>query len=193
MRALTDRARILTTGGTPASLGISAPPPDSGMLGPSVPAAGLTVTVGLGASLFDDRYGLAAAKPRRLRPMDTFPDDDLDPARCHGDLLLQLAAPDQDTVLHALRDLTRHTRGGMQPRWRIDGAVPPPRPSGAPRNLLGFKDGIANPPLAQADQLVWAGAGEPAWAQRRQLPGGADHPHARSSSGTASRSPSRSA
>jgi deferrochelatase/peroxidase EfeB len=164
LHALTDRARSLTTGGTPASLGIAAPPPDSGTLGPSAPAAGLTVTVGLGASLFDDRYGLTAARPRRLRPMDTFPDDDLDPARCHGDLLLQLAAPQQDTVLHALRDLTRHTRGIMQPRWRIDGAVPPPRPSGAPRNNLGFKDGIANPPLAKADQLIWAGPGEPAWA-----------------------------
>jgi deferrochelatase/peroxidase EfeB len=164
LHALTDRARSLTTGGTPASLGIAAPPPDSGTLGPSAPAAGLTVTVGLGASLFDDRYGLTAARPRRLRPMDTFPDDDLDPARCHGDLLLQLAAPQQDTVLHALRDLTRHTRGIMAPRWRIDGTVPPPRPSGAPRNNLGFKDGIANPPLAKADQLIWAGPGEPAWA-----------------------------
>jgi deferrochelatase/peroxidase EfeB len=97
--------------------------------------------------------------------MDTFADDDLDPARCHGDLLLQLEAPEQDTVLHALRDLTRHTRGGMQPRWRLDGAVPPPRPSGAPRNNLGFKDGIANPPLAQAGQLIWAGPDEPGWAQ----------------------------
>ena len=97
--------------------------------------------------------------------MDTFPDDDLDPARCHGDLLLQLTAPDQDTVLHALRDLSRHTRGVLQPRWRIDGFVPPPRPSGTPRNLMGFKDGIANPPLAQADQLIWAGPDEPAWTR----------------------------
>jgi deferrochelatase/peroxidase EfeB len=164
-QALTERARTLTTGGTPPSLGISAPPPDSGTLGPTAPAGRLTVTVGIGASLFDERYGLAATKPQRLRPMDTFADDDLDPARCHGDLLLQLEAPEQDTALHALRDLTRHTRGGMQPRWRLDGAVPPPRPSGAPRNNLGFKDGIANPPLAQAGQLIWAGPDEPGWAQ----------------------------
>jgi deferrochelatase/peroxidase EfeB len=165
MRALTDRARLLTTGGAVASLGISAPPADSGTLGPTVPAGGLTVTLGVGASLFDERYGLAAQRPARLRPMDTFPDDDLDPARCHGDLLLQLTAPDQDTVLHALRDLTRHSRGAMQPRWRLDGSVPPPRPDGAPRNGLGFKDGIANPPLAQADRLVWAGPDEPDWTR----------------------------
>jgi deferrochelatase/peroxidase EfeB len=163
MHALTDSARRLTTGGTRATLGISAPPADSGTLGPAVPAAGLAVTLGLGASLFDERFGLTKQKPKRLRAMDTFPDDDLDPARCHGDLLLQLTAPDQDTVLHALRDLTRHTRGGMQPRWRIDGFVAPPRPSGAPRNLLGFKDGIANPSLTQADHLIWAGADEPKW------------------------------
>jgi deferrochelatase/peroxidase EfeB len=165
MRELTARARLLTTGGAPATLGISAPPPDSGVLGPDAPAAGLAVTVGVGAGLFDDRYGLTAQLPRRLRLMDTFPDDDLDPARCHGDLLLQLTAPDQDTVLHAVRDLTRHTRGAMQPRWRIDGFVPPPRPSGTPRNLMGFKDGTANPPLNVAEQLVWAGADEPVWTR----------------------------
>jgi deferrochelatase/peroxidase EfeB len=165
MHTLTARARALTSSTPPPNLGISAPPADSGLLGPVPPAAGLTVTVGVGASLFDHRFGLRAAKPVRLRAMDTFPDDDLDPARCHGDLLLQLAAPEQDTVLHALRDLMRHTRGGIQPRWRIDGAVPPPRPSGAPRNLLGFKDGIANPPLARADEYVWAGTDEPAWTR----------------------------
>jgi deferrochelatase/peroxidase EfeB len=165
LHALTDRARFLTTGGAPANLGISAPPSDSGVLGPTVPAGGLTVTVGLGASAFDQRYGLAARKPVRLRQMDTFANDDLDRSQCDGDLLLSICADDADTVLHALRDIARHTRGGMQARWRVDGFVPPPRPDGAPRNLLGFKDGAANPKPNEFDRLVWVQPrAEPAWA-----------------------------
>jgi deferrochelatase/peroxidase EfeB len=165
LHALTDRARFLTTGGAPANLGISAPPSDSGVLGPTVPAGGLTVTVGLGASAFEQRYGLAARKPVRLRQMDTFANDDLDRSQCDGDLLLSICADDADTVLHALRDIARHTRGGMQARWRVDGFVPPPRPDGAPRNLLGFKDGTANPKPNEFDRLVWVQPrAEPAWA-----------------------------
>ncbi|MFF9131403.1 iron uptake transporter deferrochelatase/peroxidase subunit [Streptomyces sp. NPDC014806] len=168
LRTLTARLRSLTGGGAPDPVGISAPPPDSGVLGPDVPADGLTATVGFGASLFDDRYGLASHRPRRLTPMETFPDDALDPAWCHGDLLLQLGADHPDTVLHALRDVARHTRGGMQVRWRIQGFDSPPRPSGTSRNLLGFKDGTANPDVTDpraTNRLVWVGpgSGEPPW------------------------------
>ncbi|MGW3652064.1 iron uptake transporter deferrochelatase/peroxidase subunit [Streptomyces sp. NPDC000878] len=168
LRTLTDRARFLTTGGSPEALGITAPPSDSGTLGTSIPADRLTVTVGVGASLFDDRYGLTSRKPHRLTAMPTFPDDDLDDAWCHGDLSVQFCADSPDTVLHALRDITRHTRGGMQARWRMDGFVSPPRPSGTPRNHLGFKDGTANPSVRDAramDRLVWVGpgSGEPDW------------------------------
>jgi deferrochelatase/peroxidase EfeB len=169
LRTITDRARFLTAGGIPEPLGITAPPSDSGTLGPQVPADALTVTVGVGASLFDDRYGLAARKPHRLTTMPSFPDDDLQPAWCHGDLSVQFCADGTDTVLHALRDVTRHTRGAMQVRWRIDGFVSAPRPTGTPRNHLGFKDGTANPDVRDAremDRLIWVGkdSGEPQWA-----------------------------
>ncbi|MEU6478632.1 iron uptake transporter deferrochelatase/peroxidase subunit [Streptomyces sp. NPDC047017] len=169
LRTVTDRARFLTSGGTPEPVGITGPPADSGLLGAILPPGALAVTVGVGAALFDDRFGLGTRRPRRLRAMPSFPDDDLRPEWCHGDLSLHLHADAPDTVLHALRDIARHTRGALQVRWRLDGFTGPPRPSGTPRNLLGFKDGTANPDPGDAretDRLVWVGpgAGEPDWA-----------------------------
>jgi deferrochelatase/peroxidase EfeB len=170
-QTVTDRARFLTAGGTPPPVGIDGPPSDSGVLGPTVVPDGLTVTLGVGSTLFDSRYGLAASLPLHLTPMKSFPNDDLDPAQCGGDLVLQLSAGNTDTVVHALRDIAKNTRGGMQANWRIDGFSSPARPAGTvPRNMLGFMDGIANPPVtsaAQMESLVWvdpSASGEPSWA-----------------------------
>ncbi len=169
-QTVTDRARFLTAGGPPPPVGIDGPPSDSGVLGPTVVPDGLTMTFGVGSTLFDDRYGLASSRPARLTAMDPFPNDDLDPAQTGGDLVLQLSAGSTDTVLHALRDIAKNTRGGMQVNWRMDGFSSPARPAGTvPRNLMGFMDGVANPPVTSRkslDSLIWlqpGAAGEPGW------------------------------
>jgi deferrochelatase/peroxidase EfeB len=167
-RTLTTRARFLTAGGTPPKAPPGPVSPDNDILGPNIPADDLTVTVGLGASLFDDRYGLSARKPVQLITMRPFRHDDLDPALCHGDLLVQLCAGHRDTTVHALLDLLAHTDGAMRPRWRIHGQRNPQRPIGVQRDWFGFKDGISNPDTtdtALMNQEVWVQphTTEPAW------------------------------
>jgi deferrochelatase/peroxidase EfeB len=170
LQALSRRARELTIGGPIPLLDSDDPPADSGILGPVNTPDALTVTIAFGASLFDGRYGLAGQRPRELIAMPTFPVDDLDPAQSHGDILLQICAHQRDTVTHTLRELLRTLRGSLQLRWNIDGfsgAARGPTPHNSPRNLFAFRDGTANPPTSDAklmDELVWVGAGEPAWA-----------------------------
>lgn len=174
MRLLTERIAFLMLGGRPPQIDPKFPPPDSGILGPSVPPDNLTITVSVGASLFDERFGLANLKPRHLQRMTSFRNDALDPEECHGDLLVQICSNTADTNIHALRDLVKTTPEFLTLRWKQEGSVPvlPPRP-GQPnesaRNLLGFKDGTANPDAGDSqamDRLVWIqpGAAEPAWA-----------------------------
>lgn len=171
LKTITDKARFLTSGGPVTDAGITAQPEDSGILGTEVVAGGLTVTLGVGASLFDGRFGLASVKPAKLRTMEDFPNDALDRTICDGDLLIQLEADDRDVVTHGVRELLRATRSSMQLRWRQEGFASPPRPSGTPRNLMGFKDGTSNPltsDRAAMDKLVWTHGGEngePEWAE----------------------------
>jgi deferrochelatase/peroxidase EfeB len=164
LRELSVRARALTAGydallGSPSE----GPTPDSGVLGSKVTPDGLTVTIGVGASLFDDRYGLASRRPAGLKAMPTFPDDALVADECHGDVLLQLCGNSEDKLLHALRDLMRGARAAFAPRWKVEGFLPPAtRGPGAGRNLLGFKDGTANPDVGDAGlmrRLVFDDAG----------------------------------
>ncbi|MEV5749864.1 Dyp-type peroxidase [Actinoallomurus sp. NPDC052308] len=167
-RTLTARAAFLTAGGTAPTAPPGSPQPDDGVMGPRIPADALTITVGVGADLFNDRYGLAARKPVQLVTMTPFHHDDLNPALSNGDLLIQLCAGSRDTAIHALLEIIFHTKGAMRPRWSINGMHSPPRPVGASRDFFGFKDGIANPDPTSTDQMnqwVWVqpDTDEPAW------------------------------
>ncbi|WP_110656398.1 iron uptake transporter deferrochelatase/peroxidase subunit [Salinicola halimionae] len=174
LKILTERIAFLTQGGRIPERNPLFPPPDSGILGPEIAPDGLTMTLAVGDSLFDERYGLDGLQPRRLQHMQGFPNDALDAARCHGDLALQICANTLDTGYHALRDIIKNTPGLLMVRWKQEGTVPllPPSPGdvdGSARNFLGFRDGSANPEgdnEALMDELVWVGQDhdEPAWA-----------------------------
>lgn len=158
---------------------IGYPPQDTGMLGPTPGPTGTSVVVGLGASLFDhpergDRFGLAGLRPPELVAMPRFANDGLvRPELSHGDLSIVVQADDIDAATHAMRQIRRVTRDDLIPRWQREGSLrldPDRVEGGAPgRNLLGFKDGTANPDTADAsalDEVVWVQAGDdhPSWA-----------------------------
>ncbi|WP_026791186.1 iron uptake transporter deferrochelatase/peroxidase subunit [Pleomorphomonas oryzae] len=173
-RTLTARIAFLTVGGPVPVLDAKLPPPDSGLLGPTVRPDNLTITVSVGASLFDGRPWLAPLKPKHLTRMTRFPNDALDAELCHGDLTVQICANTQDTTIHALRDIIKASSRQMILKWKQEGNVPviTPGPGGrveSARNFLGFRDGTANPNSSDStemDRVVWVGPedGEPAWA-----------------------------
>ncbi|WP_339532431.1 iron uptake transporter deferrochelatase/peroxidase subunit [Pseudomonas mucidolens] len=174
-RTLNARIGFLMTGGAVPQVDPKLPPTDSGILGPVVTPDNLTITVSVGDSLFDERFGLASAKPKRLSRMVGFPNDALEPAQCHGDLSLQFCANTPDTNIHALRDIVKNLPDLLLVRWKQEGSVPPQAPArpGTPaqsaRNFLGFRDGSANPDSNDnrtMEQIVWVqpASDEPAWA-----------------------------
>lgn len=174
LKELTEEIRGLMAGKPPETRDAAYPPVDSGILGENPPADDLSIVVGVGASLFDDRFGLADRKPKDLETMPFLANDRLDPKLSHGDISIIFEAGHNDTVQFALRQVMRRTRSDLVLRWMVDGYA---RGIGAgqasdaatPRNLLGFKDGTANLDVDDAalmDRHVWVGAddGEPEWA-----------------------------
>ncbi len=83
------------------------------------------LTVSVGDSMFDERFGLARHKPARLRQMERHPNDALDAALCHGDLSIQFCANTPDTNIHALRDIIKNTPDLLVLHWKQEGTVPP--------------------------------------------------------------------
>lgn len=144
----------------------------TGTVGNPPPPSNLSIVVSVGASLFDDRYGLGDRIPNELAPMGILANDRLDPARTHGDLLVSIASTHEDHDIFALRQLMRATRGTLRLRWMVDGflrrTVAKPGEAGV-RNLMGFVDGTANldpSDPATMDRFVWVRPddGEPDWA-----------------------------
>jgi deferrochelatase/peroxidase EfeB len=170
-RDLTEEIDALMSGTPPEVRDPAYPPVDSGILGPEPAPDNLSVVVSVGASLFDERYGLADRRPRELVQMPFLANDRLDPERSHGDLLLTVQAEHADTVVFALRQLMRRTRRTLTLRWVVDGfnrrSAAGEKGTGSPRNFLGFLDGTAN--LATDPTLmsrhVWTSPAddEPGW------------------------------
>lgn len=174
LRLLTERAAFLTEGGEPPRLDPKFPPADSGILGPIVAPDNLTMTIGLGASLFDDRFGLKPFKPKQLSRMVRFPNDALQKDLCHGDIVVQICSNTPDTNIHALRDLMKNLPDLLYVRWKQEGSVPSlpphsPKAKESARNFLGFRDGSANPDPSDKpmmEEIVWVQpkSDEPDWA-----------------------------
>jgi deferrochelatase/peroxidase EfeB len=120
--------------------------------------ASLTVTVGLGPGVFDERFGLAAKRPAKLAAIPTLPSDRLQDGLSGGDLSLQACADDPQVAYHAVRDLARIARGTATVRWTVLGfgrASAGPAQT-TPRNLMGFKDGTRNVTTDEEyERFVW--------------------------------------
>ncbi|QZQ54779.1 deferrochelatase/peroxidase EfeB [Curtobacterium sp. TC1] len=120
--------------------------------------ASLTVTVGLGPGVFDERFGLADKRPAALADVPRLPSDNLQAGLTGGDLSLQACADDPQVAYHAVRDLARMARGTATVRWTVLGfgrASAGPHQS-TPRNLMGFKDGTRNITTDEDhDRFVW--------------------------------------
>ena len=121
MQELTEEIRGLMAGKPPETRDPAYPPVDSGILGEKPPADNLSIVVGVGASLFDDRFGLADRKPKELVTMPFLANDRLDPKLSHGDISIIFEAGHNDTVQFALRQIMRRTRSDLVLRWMIDG------------------------------------------------------------------------
>jgi deferrochelatase/peroxidase EfeB len=159
-----DAGTFGAVGGDP-----EAPPDDTGeALG--LPASGLTLTIGFGPSLFDDRFGLAGRKPAALADLPAFPGDKLQAEISGGDLCVQACAHDPQVAVHAIRNLARIGFGKVAVRYSQLGfgrTSSTSRAQTTPRNLMGFKDGTNNLKLEDTAMLrdhLWAASGDgPAW------------------------------
>ncbi|MCW2495438.1 iron uptake transporter deferrochelatase/peroxidase subunit [Jatrophihabitans sp.] len=139
-----------------------APPIDTGeALG--LGASSLTVTVGFGPTLFDDRFGFAKRRPAALADIPSLPGDALELDISNGDLCVQACANDPVVAFHVIRNFARLARGTAVMRWSQLGFGRTSSTSTTQqteRNLLGFKDGTRNikaESLDDFDRFVWVG------------------------------------
>ncbi len=177
LRGWTAAAALLTAGkpvGAVEPENAAAAPGDTGEATGLSPAD-LTITVGLGRSVFvdpdgGDRMGLASRLPAPLVAMPSFKGDVLDPYQSDGDLSVQCCSDDPQVAFHAFHNLARIARRTAAVRWtQLGFGRTSTTTSGGdtPRNLMGFKDGTNNITVDDSAALkddVWvASADDPGW------------------------------
>ncbi len=150
LRLVSDDAARLTQG-QPA-LGDTEP-------GIAANPAGLTITIGLGRSLFE-RTGRTDAIPEPLVVIPEFSTDAFEDPWSQTDLLLQVGSNDALTLGHAVRMLTKDLSTLTTVRWMQDGFITatPAVPDGVgTRNLMGQVDGTVNPAPGSPEfgEVVW--------------------------------------
>ncbi len=142
-----------------------APPDDTGEA-LDLSASHLSITFGLGRSLFvdeqgNDRFGLKDYMPEGLIDVPHMSGDMLEEARSGGDLCIQACADDPQVAVHAIRNLVRIASGRAVVKWSQLGFGRTSSTStqqATPRNLFGFKDGTANLKTEEPELLqehVW--------------------------------------
>jgi deferrochelatase/peroxidase EfeB len=156
-----------------AGTGLESPPQDPGET-VGLPASNLTVTLGLGPSLFGSRtgdpFGLSARRPAELRSLPGFRGEDISSAMSGGDLCVQACADDPQVAFHAVHTMALAMKEYAALRWSQPGFGRTSSTSRAqltPRNLMGFKDGTENIRAEDGDAMntfVWAQDGDgPGW------------------------------
>ncbi|MGD9737543.1 MAG: iron uptake transporter deferrochelatase/peroxidase subunit [Solirubrobacterales bacterium] len=140
-----------------------APPDDTGETVGLLPSS-LTVTFGLGPSIFErPTLGLGGKKPAALVSLPPLPGDELNQLESGGDLCVQACSDDPQVAFHAIRNLARIGRGTVVMRWSQLGfgrTATTSRSQATPRNLMGLKDGTANIRAEDTEAMkrfVWVG------------------------------------
>ncbi|MBO1804682.1 iron uptake transporter deferrochelatase/peroxidase subunit [Leucobacter ruminantium] len=180
LRDWSEAAERLTQGrplGTGLEPGDALLPPDDTGEAEGLQAGNLTLTFGLGRSLFtgsgeggsEDPYGIRSQLPAAFEPLPSFAFDLLEPAQSGGDLCVQACADDPQVAVHAIRNLARIAVGRTHLAWSQLGfgrTASTSRRQDTPRNLFGFKDGTMNVMSDETEALaehVWVGDEAPAW------------------------------
>ena len=128
-------------------------------------AANLTLTFGVGPSLFENsNLQLQSKKPEELEVLPHFPKDQLQERWTGGDICIQACADDPQVAFHAVRNLLRVGNGIVKLKWSQAGFLSMPEDKSTPRNLFSFKDGTVNPKTdAEFKEHVWISRHSQSW------------------------------
>jgi deferrochelatase/peroxidase EfeB len=147
-------------------------PPDDTGEAEGLSASNLTITFGVGPTLFlkdgKDRFGLQQKKPKELADLPKFAFDALEEQWSGGDVCIQACADDLQVAFHAIRNFTRMARGKAELRWGQAGFQRTKQANTkqeTPRNLFGFKDGTVNPDVKSEEEM-----NKHVWVQRNDGP-----------------------